>query len=84
MHLFYLSGLYLRFYIDGLEEDVQDPSFFMDEDKCVDIVLTLEEMLNDYGKSLRMAEQRKESLLQDNCREFWREGEYYLLCMGWQ
>lgn len=39
----------MRFYVDGLELDVQDPTFFMDEEKYIEIKQTLDEMLSDYS-----------------------------------
>lgn len=34
--------------MEGHEVDVQDPTFFMDEDEYIEIKETLDEMLNDY------------------------------------
>lgn len=47
--------LNLRFYVEGHEVDVQDPTFFMDELEYAELEETLEEMLESYGKDLRMA-----------------------------
>lgn len=38
----------MRFYIEGHEVDVADPSFFMDEDEYRNAKETLEEMLDTY------------------------------------
>jgi len=39
----------MRFYnIDGAEEDVQDPKFFLDEYELQEIILVADEMINDY------------------------------------
>jgi hypothetical protein len=45
---FYQTGLFLRFYIEGHEVDVQDPTFFMDEAQYQENKETLEEMLITY------------------------------------
>jgi hypothetical protein len=42
--------------VEGHEVDVQDPTFFMDDDEYSELEETLDEMLNTYGNSLRMAE----------------------------
>lgn len=42
--------------MEGHELDVQDPTFFMDEEKYTELEETLDEMLEVYGKSLRMAQ----------------------------
>jgi len=39
----------LRFYVDGHELDVQDPTFFMDEEEYTQTNETLDEMLNTYA-----------------------------------
>ena len=39
----------MTFYVEGLQLDVQDPSFFMDEDNYREIKETLDEMLNTYA-----------------------------------
>ena len=39
----------MTFYVEGLQLDVQDPSFFMDEDNYLEIKETLDEMLNTYA-----------------------------------
>jgi hypothetical protein len=49
---FYSQRLKLRFYVEGYELDVQDPTFFMDEDEYSELSETLDEMLDTYGKSL--------------------------------
>jgi hypothetical protein len=46
----------LRFYVEGLELDVQDPTFFMDEEEYTEIKQTLDEMLSTYA-DLPMAKQ---------------------------
>lgn len=38
----------LRFYIEGDEVDVQDPKFFMDEDKIIETQEAIEEMMENY------------------------------------
>lgn len=38
----------MRFYIEGLELDIQDSTFFMDEEEDTDTHETLDEMLNAY------------------------------------
>lgn len=38
----------MRFYIDGIEEDVQDPRFFIDEDEYIEYQESIEEMLYFY------------------------------------
>jgi len=39
----------MRFYdVDGHEVDVQDPTFFMDEDEYIQLKHTLDDMLNTY------------------------------------
>jgi hypothetical protein len=38
----------MRFYVDGHEVDVADPTFFIDEDEYSDIRETLDEMLLTY------------------------------------
>jgi hypothetical protein len=38
----------LRFYVDGLELDIQDPTFFMDEEEYRNLNQTLDGILNDY------------------------------------
>jgi|GEM_PF-3992891 hypothetical protein len=41
------SGVYMRFYnVDGIEMDVQDPKFFIDEEKYKIQIISLEEMLS--------------------------------------
>ena len=45
----------MTFYIEGLQLDVQDPTFFMDEDKYQETKETLDEMLNTYA-DLRMVQ----------------------------
>jgi hypothetical protein len=49
MHNFYSRGLDLRFYVEGHELDVSDPSFFMDEEEYTETRETLDEMLNTYA-----------------------------------
>ncbi len=39
----------MRFYVEGYEVDVQDPTFFMDEDEYKEIKDTLDEMLSTYA-----------------------------------
>jgi hypothetical protein len=46
----------LRFYVEGYELDVQDPTFFMDEEEYTETKETLEEMLRTYAY-LSLAEQ---------------------------
>lgn len=38
----------VRFYVDGYELDVQDPTFFMDEEEYGEILESLDEMLSTY------------------------------------
>ena len=38
----------MRFYVEGHEVDVQDPTFFMDEEQYQDTKQTLDEMLTTY------------------------------------
>ena len=38
----------MTFYVEGLQVDVQDPTFFMDEDNYRETKETLEEMLETY------------------------------------
>jgi hypothetical protein len=39
----------MRFYnIDGIEEDLQEPSFFIDEDELTEYQDSIQEMLNNY------------------------------------
>lgn len=38
----------MKFYIDGLQVDVQDPSFFIDEDYYQESKESLDEMLTTY------------------------------------
>ncbi len=39
----------MRFYdIDGIEVDVQDPSFFIEEDELTEYQDSIQEMLNNY------------------------------------
>lgn len=38
----------MRFYVDGYELDVQDPTFFMDKKKYTEIKENLDEILNTY------------------------------------
>lgn len=38
----------MKFYVEGLQLDVQDPSFFMDEENYREIKETLDEMLQTY------------------------------------
>jgi len=45
----FLSENTLRFYVDGHELDVQDPTFFMDEEEYTEIKQTLDEMLSTYA-----------------------------------
>jgi hypothetical protein len=47
----------MTFYVDGLQLDVQDPTFFMDEEEYTEIKQTLDEMLNTYA-DLPMAKPR--------------------------
>lgn len=52
----------MRFYdIDGQELDVQDPKFFMDEEKYIQIKETLEDMINTYG-DVRMSKYIQEDI----------------------
>lgn len=53
----FLSENTLRFYVDGYELDVQDPTFFMDEEEYTEIKQTLDEMLSTYA-DLPMAKPR--------------------------
>ncbi len=46
----------MRFYIEGLEVDVQDPTFFMDEARNAELEEALEEMKYYYDENLRMAQ----------------------------
>ena len=46
----------MTFYVEGLQVDVQDPSFFMDEDNYREMKETLDEMLSTYA-DLPMAQQ---------------------------
>jgi hypothetical protein len=55
MKNFYSSGKRLRFYLKGYEVDVQDPTFFMDENIYYELKETIEEMLTTYGQNLQMA-----------------------------
>lgn len=43
------EGESLRFYIEGCEVDVQDPSLFMDKEEYIEIKQTLDEMLETYA-----------------------------------
>lgn len=45
---FVLKAYNLRCYVEGYELDVQDPTFFMDEEEYNETKETLEEMLNTY------------------------------------
>jgi cobalamin biosynthesis Co2+ chelatase CbiK len=47
----------MRFYVEGHEVDVADPSFFMDGEEYTEIKQTLDEMLNTYA-DLPMAKPR--------------------------
>ena len=38
----------MRFYVEGYELDVQDPTFFMDEEEYGEILESLDEMLSTY------------------------------------
>ncbi len=39
----------MRFYdIDGHEMDVQDPTYFIDEEEYQDLLESIEELINDY------------------------------------
>jgi hypothetical protein len=39
----------MRFYnLDGVEDDVQDPGFFIDEEIMLNLQEAIEEMLSDY------------------------------------
>lgn len=40
--------------MEGCELDVQDPTFFMDEQEYCELEETLEEMLDAYGSSISM------------------------------
>jgi hypothetical protein len=40
----------MRFYIEGYEQEVQDPSFFMDDKEYLQIEETLLEMMETYSK----------------------------------
>jgi len=42
----------LRFYVEGHEVDVQDPTFFMDEEEYNELNETIEEMLEYYDEIL--------------------------------
>ncbi len=46
----------MRFYVEGHEVDVADPSFFMDEEEYTETRETLDEMLSTYA-DLPMAQQ---------------------------
>ena len=48
--------------MDGCEVDVQDPTFFMDEEKYIEIKETLDEMLQTYG-DISMAQQSERQIL---------------------
>jgi len=48
--------------------DVQDPTFFMDEEEYTALEETLEEMLENYGENLRMAKYKEGTILQDHNR----------------
>lgn len=52
----------MRFYVDGHELDVQDPTFFMDEEEYTEIKQTLDEMLTTYV-DLRMAQPSERQIL---------------------
>lgn len=39
----------MTFYVEGLQVDVQDPSFFMDEENYREMKETLDEMLQTYA-----------------------------------
>ncbi len=39
----------MTFYIEGQQLDVQDPTFFMDEEEYTEIKETLDEMLTTYA-----------------------------------
>ena len=54
--LLLLGIIDLRFYVEGCELDVQDPTFFMDDKEYAELEETLEEMLDNYGENLRMAQ----------------------------
>lgn len=47
-----IKGIQLRFYVDGLELDVQDPTFFMDEEDYKNTKQILDEILNDFDLPL--------------------------------
>lgn len=41
----------MRFYnLDGIEEDVQEPKFHLDEELLKEQLESIEEMLSNYGK----------------------------------
>ena len=52
----------MTFYIDGLQVDVQDPLFFMDEEEYIDLEQTLEEMLYTYA-NISMDKQNEKQIL---------------------
>jgi hypothetical protein len=37
----------MRFYVDGIEMDVQDPNFFIDEEQYIEIKESIEELLGE-------------------------------------
>jgi hypothetical protein len=44
------KGVHVQFYnLDGIEEDVQDPKFFIDEDLMLAQHEAIEEMLSTYA-----------------------------------
>lgn len=47
-HLVYI----MRFYVDGIEQDVQDPKFYMDEEKFNDIKESISEVLEKNANNL--------------------------------
>ena len=52
----------MRFYVEGHEVDVADPSFFMDEEEYIDLEQTLEEMLYTYA-NISMDKQNERQIL---------------------
>lgn len=47
MHNFQSNKKSMRFYnFDGIEEDVQDPKFFIDEEQLEEILETIEEIID--------------------------------------
>ena len=56
----------MRFYVEGHEVDVADPTFFMDEQEYCELEETLDEMLDAYSKNIQVATPRKRPLLSNS------------------